>query len=141
MPNLESLIETGAEYQISLLFGSGSPYPLLTCKDFDANDSVGAEEVFAVGNSTAIALKKNNYSYKGTFTLQSGEVAALCVAQGIASLVQGVELSSLLVFGANVQLAENYIDVLLTGQDKSISSTSKETPVKIAFMARTKKLG
>ena len=139
MPNLEYLIETGAESQISVLFPGGTPYLLLTAKDFDTSDKVGVETVFAVGNSTAIALKKNNYEYSGSFTLQSGEVAALCVALGVKSLVQGTELDSLMRFGINVKFVEQYLNVLIASQDTTVGSQAKETPVKIAFMARTKK--
>jgi hypothetical protein len=138
MPDFSSLIETGAEYQISFLFSGGTPYVAQTIKDFDTNDAVAVEEIFAVGNSTAIGLKKNNYSYKGSFTMQSGEVAALCVALGVPSLVKANQITSFMLFGINVKLVENYIDVLIVSQDKNVTSTSKETPVKIAFMARDK---
>lgn len=88
MPNLNQLILTGGNYKVILIISGGGTYPILTAETIDWDDSSEGETIYAIGNEDPIGEKSNNNKYSGKFSMQTGELNAILLLEGMASAMR-----------------------------------------------------
>ena len=137
-PNLNTLILTPSDYSVILSFNSAAGvkqrYLFLTASELTYDDSVEGEYIRAIGQTGAIGNKTNNESYKGGWSVQSGEWNSILQLGGYQSgmQIQGATLSIAALVGA---FAKTYRNLNILKDSGAITAGGKQTMNKLDWQA------
>lgn len=133
MPDLNQLVLTGADYKILAdvpnAAGGFTAYQILTAQEISYDVTVEDETVYAVGTILPIAEKSNAKAYKGTLSLEMGELNAIVSLAGRNDATQlvGLTLAITAIQGAFVRV---FTSVNINTEGLSVKAKDKHTPVK-----------
>lgn len=133
--NLNQLVQTGADYKISIdvpnaVTGGSTAFMIQTAQEFSYDIEVEDESIYAIGVRKPIAEKSNAKSYKGKLVLQSGEANAIIGLSGLndATNVQGCTLGIGALQGAFGRVFEA---VNFNSESLNVKAKDKQTPISI----------
>ena len=138
MSNLNDLILTAADYNTVFSFndvnGAKQRYLLQTTSELNYDLSKEGEYIYAVGTTEPIGNKGNAKSYKGGWSLQTGELNAILQLGGFNNAVdiEGATLSIAALVGG---FSLVFKDVNILGNSGGITAKAKETISKLSFQA------
>lgn len=137
MPNLNSIILTGADYKVVLVIKNGAlngTYPILTGTNLSWSDASENESIYAIGQEDPIGEKSNANKYSGKLTLQAGEINAILGLEGFPSAIR-IRGAVLAVTGLSGVFKKTYSGINFNSANFDITNKSKESLMNIDFNA------
>ena len=137
MPNLNSIIFTGADYKVVLIIKNGAvngTYPILTAKSLAWADASENESIYAIGQEDPIGEKSNANKYSGKLSLQAGEINAILAIEGFPSAIR-IRGAVLAVTALSGVFSKTYSGINFNSANLDVDNKAKESLMNIDFNA------
>ena len=130
-------IFTAADFKILLTLNNGASYVLKTTLGIDQSISRESEDIFAIGQTEAIASKRNAAKYSGSLEIQVGEAVQLYATAGIAegTQIEDAQLSIVSITGTPI-FARVYKGMNINDESMSIKAKDKDSKMSLKWNAR-----
>lgn len=130
-------IFTAADFKIILTLNNGVSRIILTSLGIDMSSERETEDIFAIGQTQAIATKRNAAKYSGSLEFQVGEMTQLLASAGLveATEIEDAQLSIVSLTGTP-PFARVYSGVNVNGESISIKAKDKDSKASCKWNAR-----
>lgn len=131
------LVFTAADYKIILTLNNGLSKIVLTSTSIDMSSERETESIYAIGQTTAIAEKRNAAKYSGSLEFQVGEMAQFLSEAGLVECteIEGAMLSIVSITGTP-PFARVYSYVNINGESIGIKAKDKDSKASLKWNAR-----
>lgn len=131
------LVFTAADYKIILTLNNGLSKIVLTSTSIDMSSERETESIYAIGQTTPIAEKRNAAKYSGSLEFQVGEMAQFLTEAGLveATEIEGAMLSIVSLTGTP-PFARVYSYVNVNGESIGIKAKDKDSKASLKWNAR-----
>lgn len=135
--NLNTLILTAADYKVILRVPTAKgilTFTLLTPNMLKYTDAVEGEYSYAIGSTEPIGNKTNSASYKGSLSIQVGELLSILALCGFSSGIQ-IKDATLAIAALVGGFNKVYTNLNILSDGGDVAAKAKETFAALEWQA------
>jgi hypothetical protein len=129
-------IFSAADFKIIFTLNNGQTYILKSALGIDMNAARESEDIYAIGQTDPIAIKRNSAKFSGSFELQVGEMNTLLDTAG---MVEGTQIEnanlSIVSLGGTPPFVRVYSGLNINDEGISIKAKDKDSKISLKWNA------